>query len=160
MPLAAHSRIWIYQANRNFTQPEIEDISTMLQAFVSTWTAHEVSLAAGAEVLHDRFIVLAVDEQIAGASGCSIDKSVKVLKAIEEKYHVTLFDRMQVAYKKAEVIESAHLHDFETLLQSGELDENTLVFNNLIDTYGQLLAKWLVPVKHSWHARYLPVKVI
>jgi hypothetical protein len=39
-------------------------------------------------------------------------------------------------------------------VQSGEVGEDTVVFNNTIATVGELLAgKWEVPLRESWHAQ-------
>jgi len=41
-----------------------------------SWTAHNNQLKAKGEIRYNRFLILIVDESQAGASGCSIDKSV------------------------------------------------------------------------------------
>ena len=79
--LSDSARVWIYQSNREFTDSESQEIREAASQFVQSWKAHEVQLLAAAEVLYNRFIVLSVDENIAGASGCSIDKSVKFIRA-------------------------------------------------------------------------------
>jgi len=69
------ARIWIYQANRTFTDAEMAEIRTDLEAFLTQWTAHGADLKAGYELPYSRFIVLGLDQTHAGASGCSIDAS-------------------------------------------------------------------------------------
>ena len=32
---------------------------------------------------------------------------------------------------------------------------NTVVFNNLVNTVGEYKLKWEVPVKESWHNRFM-----
>ena len=41
--------------------------------------------------------------------------------------------------------------DFQKQLEEGVLNEETTVFNNLIETKGDFEKKWEVPVKESWH---------
>jgi hypothetical protein len=48
--------------------------------FCIQWTAHGANLKAYGEVRHHRFIVMIVDETAAGASGCSIDKSIHFIR--------------------------------------------------------------------------------
>ena len=51
-------------------------IEAHLAAFTSSWAAHGTPLAAEAAVLLDQIVVLAVDEALQMATGCSIDASV------------------------------------------------------------------------------------
>ena len=74
-----HSRIWIYQSNKEFSPTEAEDIKKKSEDFVEQWTSHNQFMNACIEIFHNRFIVICVDEKTAPASGCGIDKSVKFI---------------------------------------------------------------------------------
>src|SRR6185312_16880484 len=104
-----------------------------------------------AEVRYNRFLILIVDENQAGASGCSIDKSVNFMKQVEQQYGINLFDRFNMAYREGEKVLSAPRHEFEELLRSGKINSQTIVFNNLVQDLQQLENKWEVPFKDSWH---------
>ena len=41
------SRVWIYQANRSFTEEELSEIRSKLDLFIEQWTAHGSDLHAG-----------------------------------------------------------------------------------------------------------------
>lgn len=157
MQISENSRIWIYQSNRIFNQVEESEIQSMLNSFTSNWQAHGHDLAALGEVLHHQFIVLSVDEEIAGATGCSIDKSVSLMKEIEQKFNINLFDRFQIAYKLDNEIINCSREKFEENIKNGQIDENTIVFNNLIQTRKELKTNWEIPLKDSWHARVFSV---
>ena len=86
--LPDHSRIWIYQANRSFTDAELEEISADLSLFLQQWTAHGSQLKAGFEIRYKRFLVIGLDQSAASASGCSIDASVHFIQQLEKKYGV------------------------------------------------------------------------
>src|SRR5665811_853372 len=85
------SRIWIYQADRSFTSDELEEIQSEMDAFLKDWTAHGSNLKAGYEIRYKRFIVIALDQSQAAASGCSIDASVHFIKNLEKKYDCLLY---------------------------------------------------------------------
>lgn len=146
-------RIWIYQADRELTDSEEQHILSRLEEFTGQWRAHGKQLAATAEVRHRRFVILMVDDSVAPPTGCSIDKSVHLLKEIEQEIGLNLFDRMQVAYKDGEAVKVASRDEFAAQLASGALTADTIVFNNLVASYPELADKWEVPVKESWHAR-------
>lgn len=153
MQISENSRVWIYQANREFTPLEQSEIQEKLNQFTAQWLAHGAALAATAEIRYNRFIILSVDESQAGATGCSIDQSVNLMKELEKRYQVDLFDRFQIAYRENGAIRSTDRQTFENLLASGAVNSDTIVFNNLVATRKELESGWEVPMKDSWHAR-------
>ncbi|SEL68452.1 ABC transporter ATPase [Parapedobacter koreensis] len=145
-------RIWIYQADRQLTDGEKAYILGKLEGFTSQWKAHGKALAAKAEIRYNRFIIVMVDDAVAPPTGCSIDKSVHLLKEIEQATGLSLFDRMQVAYRHADEIKAVSRTEFERLIATGEVTDDTIVFNNLVPSYPELVDKWEVPLRQSWHA--------
>lgn len=153
--LPNHSRIWIYQAPRPLTVEEREVIAAELENFVADWKAHGKELFAGYALLHRRFIVLAVDESVQPATGCSIDDSVAVIRKIQDQINLDLMDRMQIAYRSEnDLVVSADMASFKSMAMEGEIDENTMVFNNLVSNLGEFRTEWEVPAKDSWHNKY------
>lgn len=149
------ARVWVYQSNSVLSDAEVIAIKSEGAHFISDWAAHGASLKASFDILYNRFIVIAVDEQQAMASGCSIDKSVKFVKELEHKFNLNLFDRMQVAYKKEEEINVCSLSEFEKLAAQGLVNELTIVFNNMVTSKKLFDTQWQVPLKQSWQNRVL-----
>lgn len=140
-----HSRVWIYQSNRKFSDEEVQDIDKDLAAFVAEWAAHATPLEASYKIFYNRFIVLAVDQEVHPASGCSIDASVRVIQDLEQKYSVDLLDKMNVTYKTGEFIAFKTLIEFKSLVKSKAVSANTIVFNNLVNDLGEFREFWEVP---------------
>ncbi len=153
--LPKDSRVWVYQSNREFTDKEVEEITQKGEAFVEDWAAHGEDLSAALSVFYNRFIVLFADESKVIASGCSIDTSINFIKSIGNDYQIELFDRLNIAYRNKDKIASMKIEDFQEALSNGELGEDTLVFNNLVETIYDFETAWEVPVKESWHAQLL-----
>lgn len=151
--LPDHSRIWIYQSNKELSIEEVAKIKAAANDFISQWTSHGNSMDAAVEVMHARFVIVAVDEQTAPASGCGIDKSFRFIQDIEKQFNISLLNRMQVAYKAGDAIFTCSLKEFEELIAANKITENTLVFNNLVDSKAGLTSNWEVPLKESWHKR-------
>jgi hypothetical protein len=146
------SKVWIYQSSREFTPSETEQIQEYLNQFVKGWASHGNKLYAAGKIIYNRFIVLIADESYAGASGCSLDKSIAFIKAIEKEFKTDLLDRMNVCYKdEAGNIKSSQL---QKITASG-LTAETIVFNNLIEDKKAFLSQWEIPVKYSWHNSFL-----
>ena len=154
--ISSSSRVWIYQADRKFSRQDITIISEQLKLFTEEWAAHGNPLKASFEVRYDHFILLAADEDYNAASGCSIDSSVHVIKEIERRLNVSLFDRNKVAFKKDHGVELVAIHDLKRKFLEGAWNERTLVFNNVINTKGQLDNEWLAPAGSTWVKRYVP----
>jgi hypothetical protein len=154
------SRIWIYQATRPLIPEYIEEISARLRNFTENWAAHGRGLAASFDIRYSRFIIIAVNEYETLASGCSIDASVAVLKSIERDLNISILERKDIAYKEQDgSVVSVPMEIFKAMVIDNDLDKNTIVFNNMLQTKGDLESLWEVPMEASWHKRYLKLAV-
>ena len=153
--LPEESRVWIYQANRSFTDQEIEEIQSKLDVFIENWTAHGSDLQSGYLVKYKRFIVIALNQNLNSASGCSIDASVHFIMQLEKDYHVDLMDKMNVSYKQGEYIAYKTLIDFRKMAKDKAVSKNTIVFNNLVTSIAEFKENWEVPASESWHNRFV-----
>jgi len=153
--LTETARVWIYQANRSFSEEELVEISAALDIFISKWTAHGSDLKAGYEIKYKRFIIIALDQDFASASGCSIDASVHFIQQLEKKYDVVLLDKMNVSYKQGIHIAYKPLGDFKKMAKDKAVSKNTIVFNNLVTNKYEYINNWEVPASDSWHGRFL-----
>ena len=127
--LPESSRVWIYQANRSFNEEELSQIEQELDIFIADWTAHGADLKAGYEIRYKRFLILALDQSLNAASGCSIDASVHFIQHLEKKYDVTLLDKMNVSYKQGEFVAYKSLVDFKKMAKQKAVSPKTIVFN-------------------------------
>lgn len=153
--LPESSRVWIYQASRSFSETELIELRSELDSFLQEWTAHGQDLNAGYEIPYNRFIVIALDQSIAGATGCSIDSSVRFIQSLEAKYNIDLLDKMNVSYKQGEFVAYKTLIDFRKMAKNKSVSKNTIVFNNLVINKGEYLNNWEVPASESWHASFM-----
>lgn len=150
---APQSRVWIYTAARPLTDVEVITAQTALDTFSRQWTAHNQALQAKAEVFHNQYVILMVDETRAGASGCSIDKSVHFLEHLGQQLGVDLFERMRFAWVENETLHFAGRTEFTALVAEGRITRDTLVVNTLAQTKEELEQRWLLPFGTSWHRR-------
>jgi hypothetical protein len=153
--LPESSRVWVFQANRSFTDEEQEEIKQKLESFIEQWTAHGANLQASYELRYKRFIILALDQKMNAATGCSIDESVRFIQQLEKDYNVDLLDKMNVSYKQGEFVAYKTLTDFRKMAKDKAVSPNTIVFNNLVNNKAEYLSDWEVPASESWHNRFL-----
>jgi hypothetical protein len=152
--LPEESKIWIYQSNRKFSDAEFLEIETDLQAFLNEWAAHGTSLEASYLMKYNRFIILAVNQEVQAVTGCSIDSSVEFIQSLEKKYNVDLLDKMNVTFKVGEHIAHKPLIEFKKMVKDKAVTENTIVFNNLVNNIEEFNESWEVPAIDSWHSRF------
>lgn len=149
------SRVWIYQANRSLTKDEQREITEKVSTFIQQWTAHGSDLQAGFEIKYKRFIVIALNQNLNAATGCSIDASVHFIQQLEKEYNIDLMDKMNVSYKQGEFIAYKPLTDFRKMAKQRAVSKNTIVFNNLVTNIAEYKHSWEVPASDSWHSRFL-----
>lgn len=149
-----NARLWVYQSDRPFTPEEEKEVDSAMASFVAQWAAHGQPLKAAYSIEYHQFIVLAVDESYNLASGCSIDASVGVIRQIQEKYNLNLLDRTKIAFLIDKKVALFPMNGLKQAVQAGELDENTPLFNNMVDNAGAWKSGWVIPAKSSWASRY------
>ena len=141
--LPLESKIWIYQSNRKFSDGEFSEIEADIISFLEKWEAHNsVSLECSYQLKYNRFIIIAVNQEVQVATGCSIDSSVQFIQKLEQKYNVDLLDKMNVTFKNGKHIAHKTLIDFKKMAKEKAVTENTIVFNNLLNTIKENNESW------------------
>ena len=152
--LSPDARVWIYTASRRLTDAEADFTRRQLADFMRSWTAHNQALLARHELVDHQFLLLVVDETQAGASGCSIDKSVHFLEQLGQHLGLDWFERMRFGWVSTEgQIQVADRPEFAALRAAGTITDDTLVVNTLVQKRGDLATQWLIPYRQSWHRR-------
>jgi len=152
--LPESARVWIYQSDNILDSRQIEIISEQASRFCDQWAAHSTPLKSSYKILHEKFVVLAVDEGFNEASGCSIDSSVNFIKSMEDQLGLNFFDRTKVAFLIDDNIYTTELQSIKNEISSGKIERNTLTFNLQAQNIAEFQDKWLMPVEESWMKRY------
>lgn len=137
--LPDHSKVWLYQADRPFSATEKEWVKEVLPKFISEWAAHGTKLAAAGEIVGDYHIVLAVDETAYGASGCSIDTSVRFIKGLGDELGINFFNRLNMLLEiegSQQLVPFLQLSNYPT----------AQVYNPMIATLKEFRESWKIPV--------------
>lgn len=153
--LPPDARVWIYQSDKAFKEEQLDQLQKDLTSFLTSWTAHGADLKAAFEIKYNRFIIIALDQSLASASGCSIDSQVRFIQSLQEELDVDLLDKMNVTYYQNDRIHYKPLLDFKKMAKHGAIGKNTIVFNNLVTNLEEYQNHWETPAKDSWHNRFL-----
>src|SRR5258706_5526929 len=147
------SKVWIYQSNRLFLMNEALEIEDLLNEFTAQWKSHGTPVKGAGYLFFGQFIILMADERATGVSGCSTDSSVRLIKDIELRFAVNMFDRTTLAFVIKDKIQLLPLSQLQYAFDNQFISADTLYFNNLVQTKEELEKNWIVPVKDSWLAR-------
>ena len=112
-----------------------------------------------ANLFFGQFIILMADETAAGVSGCSTDSSVRLIKNIESRFNVNMFDRQTLAFVVKDKLQLLPFSQVGYAVQNNFIGPDTLYFNNLVQTKAELENNWIIPVKDSWLAKRIPITV-
>ena len=153
--LPNHSRVWIYQSNREFFSEELEILKSETSKFLTQWTAHGNNLKAGFDVKFNHFLVIGLDEGVASASGCSIDSSVHFVTELGQKINIDFFNRTMVAFLIDEQVSLQELNNIKSGNSDIDIHPGTITFNNLVPDKKEFETNWQVPVSESWINRLL-----
>lgn len=158
--LPVQSRVWIYQSEQPFQPSEESILAAQLKDFCEKWESHQKPLQASFQILYNRFIVLAVNEAFNQASGCSIDKSVRLIQELEQTLQQSLTNRTLVVVENSQKeLKTIALKDIPQSIADGTLTPDSLVFNNLVQNIVELRNHWKTPAKNTWLNRYFLVTV-
>ncbi|RZK94804.1 MAG: hypothetical protein EOO62_30445 [Hymenobacter sp.] len=152
--LPPQARVWIYQASRPLTEEELMPLLPRMAAFAEEWTSHGRQLAASSQFLHRQFLVIGLDEAVAGASGCSIDASVRFVQELEQRLGVTLLEKSRMAFLDNGELSFLTRSELRAAIAAGQVQADTLYFNNTLTTKGELDEQWPAPAGQTWLASY------
>ena len=148
-------KLWVYLSSRLLTSEEEKWLLEKGTSFTNTWEAHGHKLLSTFVVLARGIVVIMVDESSADVTGCSIDKSVNLMKELGTEMQIDFMDRMRAAY-----LDDQHLLNIRTLEEmkadyaAGKINDDTMVFNSLISSKDDLTEKLYIPLRESWvHAK-------
>jgi hypothetical protein len=152
--LPPDARLWIFPASRALSDDEQQRVLAEADAFIDQWMAHGVPLNAARDVRHNQFVLIGVDESAAGASGCSVDALVRRMARLQTMLGVELIENGPVLYRHGQRIERVSRDRFADLASRGEVDLDTVVFDNTLARVADLRAgRWEVRAADAWHAR-------
>ena len=153
--LPPNAKVWIYQSDSNLSSKDVELIEKEVKLFLNNWSSHNKEIESSYEIRYNRFLIIGLNENINSASGCSIDKSVNFIKNLQSILKVNFLNRLDVAYKIGNEINSISLLEFQNMIRENKLSKDSIVYNNMIDTKKSYLNSWETTIENSWHKKFL-----
>ena len=149
--LASHARLWVFTSNKLLSSEQCSFIELELEKFLAGWNNHGKAMAGKAWIEMNRILVVAADENIMLASGCSIDKLNREVLRIGDALGVNLFDRLTVLFQENNEIQTEGLAQFWALRKANRLTDETLVLDTTVATVGEWESSKWKPFEQTWH---------
>ena len=145
------SRVWIFGSDRPLTEDGTTSLLKGVEEHLTEWKAHGEPLTVGSQLRDKRFLVVAVDQSSAGATGCSIDGLFRVLQSLEPKVGANLVGGGRVFYRDGQAqVQSTTRERIPELVQSGTITKDTVVFDTSLTDLGAFRAGFEKRAKESW----------
>lgn len=153
------ARLWVFGATDPVGPEDEERLLSVVDHFLEEWAAHGVPLTAGREWRRGRFLLVAVDEGSASASGCSIDALVGSLRELEAELGVGLVGHAPIWYRDDGEVRCVARAEFRRLAEAGEVGPETVVYDPTLTRLDQVRSgRWELPARESWHGRVFLAK--
>ncbi len=149
--LPPDSRVWVYFADRQLTDPEVSWLDGESDKFTQQWTVHGHDMQAKAGVLHHHFWVLAANEAFNAASGCGIDKSVHFVQNAGQQLGIDFFNRLLVPIVLGDKIEIEKM----STLKTGVYTSAHFTYDLTVSRLHELQTNWLKPIGATWLKKHM-----
>ena len=147
------SRVWVFGSATPITGADADTLLKAVDAHLEQWNAHGAPLTVARQWRDDRFLVIAVDQSTAGASGCSIDGLFRVL----QKTGSSLAGGGRLFYRDAHgMVISAERAEIARHAQSGAITKDTVVFDTTLTDLGTWRTCFERPARDSWVNELIP----
>ena len=131
------ARVWIFGSDKQLSEDAAKTLMREVGDHLDNWKAHGEPLTVGSQLLDDRFLVVGVDQNTTGASGCSIDGLFRVLQAVQSRLGANLVGGGRLFYRDDHGnVQCVPRADLDELRQSGAITPDTVVFDTTITDLG------------------------
>lgn len=145
------ARVWTFGSNALLSDEGTKTLLKGVDLYLADWKAHGAPLTVSREWRDGRFLVVAVDQSSAGATGCSIDGLFRVLQQLEGEVGASLVGGGRVFYRDAHAaVQSASRDEVPALVASGAIANDTVVFDTSLTDLGTFRACFERRAKDSW----------
>jgi hypothetical protein len=151
------ARVWVFASDRPLVGNRAARLLAEVDRFLEGWAAHGAALTCARDWREDRFLIVAVDEDVNAASGCSIDGLFRRFKELEPELGASLLGGENVFYRDERgSVASVTRDEFSELGAAGVVHGTTRVFDPTVTRMHEFREHFEIDAARSWHAVLLP----
>ena len=152
--LPDHARLWAFTSGDRLSEEKQELVKTKVNEFLEGWAAHGADLHASMTLLHDRFLLVGVDQHQEAPSGCSIDAMTHFLRDLGNTIDVDFLDAPNCCYRDGNTVRCVDRNTFRTLANDGTVDAETTIFDLTVPTVGEMrTGNFEQAAGNTWYAK-------
>lgn len=152
--ISDNARVWIFASPKAIPSANEKQILDQINTFLRGWQAHGKDLESSVQLEKSHFIIIAVNEEVAQATGCSIDSMMRFMREIEQVHDLILTDRSLVYWESNNGIHSAPFTEIRDKISNGFLNESVKVFDTSTSSGIQLKSKWPTEAGNTWLSKF------
>lgn len=149
--LEANAKLFLYPSDKKFHPELFTAVENKLEVFVKEWSNNN-DIEAGFSIKYQRFIIIAVNNTKPITTSI-IDELVTFIFKLQLEHELELLDKLNVCFKQGEYVQYKDVKAFKQLIKNKSVNQNTIVFDNLINTKEELESDWELPAEDTWYAR-------
>src|SRR5262245_26443952 len=93
------ARVWIFPLLGPVSDSDRSNYLAVVEQITRNWKSHGQQVSGGADLLHDRFLIIVADEAASGVSGCSIDGIFRSIERLASDHGTPLGDNSLVYFR-------------------------------------------------------------
>lgn len=151
----SHWRLWIHVSGIRLSPDQKKLIRRAFEQFQSEWSAHGKALKSDMAILYDQVLMIAVDEDHAETTGCSLDKLTHFVGQLETALKTDFLDRskLYVYDERKGVWCSFGRMELRKAYREREINDDSLVLDTLVDRAEHIEDQLVKSLSASWHAK-------
>ncbi len=153
-PRYAQERCWVFGSSLPL-DGEDPRLRALLAEFFAGWASHGAPLCGRWQVWEQYFLLIISEPDGTALSGCSLDSMQQAIMQIETAMGTQLLDSSRIFFRNPDgIVQMVNRSEFKVLAQTGEIDEETPVFDTTLSRVGDFAeGKFEKPLGQSWHAQ-------
>lgn len=151
------ARTWVFAATPALAAGADTQLLAEVDEHLARWHAHGAPLTVARALTDARFLLIAVDQRSANASGCSIDGLFRTLREAEGRLGVSLVAGGRVFWRDARgAVQGGARDAFVAAAVAGGVTAETPVFDTTVGTLGAWRTGFEKRAADSWHGPLVP----
>ena len=144
--LSDQAKVFVYPSSRKFYPQEITEVQQEIKQFLEQ---NFIDIPFHFKILYNRLLVFFFDTEDPLSRELQ-DKLAAFILKLQEKYNITLLDKINICFKQGEYVQYQDMKKFRTLLKNKSISKNTIIFNNLIVNNYDFENHFEVALEDSW----------
>lgn len=153
--LSDDSIIRVYIADRKLAETEQADLREKIETFLPRWRSEGKDFKSAYELLENQILVVAGLSEGYRLSGCTLDALKKLVEKWDDSLKANFTVVPKLSYRKGKEIISRNIPMFKQDILNGVVDENTIVFDNTVQTLSAFRKGIEFKLTDCWHNQIL-----